>query len=126
MSDARPCGSDAEYLACCGRYLEGAQIPDSAEQLMRSRYCAYVLGYLDYLLATWHPSTRPPTMALNHSGQIKWLGLNVIRAHNDATKGVVEFVARHKVNGQAHRLHEISQFEKENGRWLYISGEVRH
>ncbi len=93
---------------------------------MRSRYCAYVLGNSDYLLATWHPSTRPPVIALQQSGQIKWLGLNVIRAHNDATQGVVEFVARHKVNGKAHRLHEVSQFEKQNGRWLYIRGELRH
>ena len=125
MSDACPCGSNAEYLACCGRYLDSEQIPDNAEQLMRSRYCAYVLARPDYLLATWHASTRPPTISLDVTGQ-QWLGLNVIRSHIDLHAGTVEFVARHKVNGKAYRLHEVSRFVKEQGRWMYLDGDIKH
>lgn len=123
MNDVCPCGSTAEYLACCGRYLDSEQIPDSAEQLMRSRYCAYVLARTDYLLATWHASTRPPTISLDVTGP-QWLGLKVIRAHNDSHTGTVEFVARHKVNGKAYRLHEVSRFVKEQGRWIYLDGDI--
>jgi len=126
MNDKCPCGSGESFLCCCGRYLQGGQFPETAEQLMRSRYCAYVLARADYLLATWHASTRPQSIHLESSGQAKWLGLRVIRAHNDATTGVVEFVARHKVNGKAHRLHEVSQFVNEDGHWVYVTGELKH
>lgn len=91
---------------------------------MRSRYCAYVLVRSDYLLATWHPATRPPVISLDP--QVQWLGLKVIRACNDVKTGMVEFVARHKINGKAHRLHEVSQFVKEDGHWLYMDGELKH
>lgn len=53
------CGSMVNHDRCCGRYLGGGEFPQSAEQLMRSRYSAYVLGDEPYLLATWHPDTRP-------------------------------------------------------------------
>jgi SEC-C motif-containing protein len=119
-----PCGSGLRLSACCGRYHTGAlhlQAPDAAA-LMRSRYSAYVLDRLDYLLATWHPDTRPGQLAPNESG-LRWLGLEV-RSHqcHDADHATVEFVARSKLGGRAHRLHEISRFVRENGRWYYVDG----
>jgi len=89
---------------------------------MRSRYSAYVLGLIDYLLATWHPSTAPGELELS---PIKWLGLEVRQAAASGDAGIVEFVARHRDgNGRAGRLHEISRFVREDGRWLYIDGQV--
>jgi len=126
MIGACPCGSGDEYSSCCGHYLDDAQLPDTAEQLMRSRYCAYVLRRVDYLLVTWHAATRPHTIALDAAEHVQWLGLKVIRSQQNADTGVVEFVARHKLNGKAHRLHEVSQFVKENGRWLYVNGDINH
>ena len=123
MSDDCFCGSGDRYLCCCGRYLEGGQCPDTPEQLMRSRYCAYVLAREDYLLTTWHPSTRPPNIP---PSQVRWLGLKVIRAANNAMTGEVEFVARHKMNGKAQRLHEVSHFVNENGHWLYVNGKIEY
>lgn len=121
-----PCGSGRAYAACCGRWHAGAQhlqAPD-AEALMRSRYSAYVLGLADYLLATWHASTRPPSLALNEPG-LKWLGLEVKRhAPHDADHATVEFVARSKLGGRAHRLHETSRFLREGGRWYYVDGDI--
>lgn len=88
---------------------------------MRSRYSAYVLGELDYLLATWHASTAPGDLEL---GPVKWLGLEVRQAAEAGDAGVVEFVARCKVNGRAERMHEVSRFVREAGRWYYIDGQA--
>jgi SEC-C motif-containing protein len=103
-------------------------VPD-AEVLMRSRYSAYVLGLRNYVLATWHPTTRPARIDPDEPG-LKWLGLDVRRhEQQDAHHAVVEFIARSKLAGRAHRLHETSRFVREgDGRWYYLDGafEPRH
>ena len=118
-----PCASDKPYGECCGRWhtglAQGAYAP-TPESLMRSRYSAYVLGLIDYLLSTWHPSTAPGELEL---APVKWLGLEVRQAHNTGDAGIVEFVARYRENGRAVRLHEVSRFVREAGRWRYIDGE---
>jgi len=92
---------------------------------MRSRYCAFVLGHRDYLLATWHPRTRPALIEPDPPG-LRWLGLEVKKHHVlDQDHATVEFVARHKLGGKAQRLHEVSRFEKVDGQWLYLDGELR-
>ena len=123
---ACPCGSGRVMAVCCGRYHAG-ELASDAESLMRSRYSAYVLGLQDYLLATWHPATRPAaTLELGASPRPQWLGL-MVKAHAplDATHATVEFVARYKLNGRAFRLQETSRFERVDGRWLYVDGEMR-
>jgi SEC-C motif domain protein len=121
-----PCGRPAAYTACCGRFHAGAlhlQAPD-AEALMRSRYSAYVLELADYLMATWHPATRPGD-ALCFEPGLRWLGLE-IKQHRriDGEHAEVEFVARSKLGGRAHRLHETSRFVHEQGRWWYVDGTI--
>ena len=119
-----PCGRVAPFAACCGRYvLDFACTPaPTAEDLMRSRYSAFVREAADYLLATWHASTRPPS--LDFEAGAKWLGLEV-REHRvlDAAHAEVEFVARFRVGGRAVRLHERSRFVREDGRWYYVDGD---
>lgn len=90
---------------------------------MRSRYSAYVLGLRDHLLATWHPSTRPAAIEPKDP-RLKWLGLEVRHhARQDANHATVEFVARSKLGGRAHRLHETSRFVREaDNCWYYIDG----
>lgn len=91
---------------------------------MRSRYSAYVLGLEPYLLATWHAGTRPTALDLDKETSPRWLGLDIKR--HQATgpdSAVVEFVARYKTGGRAHRLHEVSRFVREDGRWYYVDGE---
>ena len=92
---------------------------------MRSRYSAFVLDLSDYLLATWHASTRPARLDANDAGR-KWLGLEV-RRHTliDADHATVEFIARSKLAGRAQRLHELSRFVREDGRWFYVDGDTR-
>jgi SEC-C motif-containing protein len=118
-----PCGGP-DYAACCGRYLDAGEMAPDAERLMRSRYSAYVLGREAYLRATWHPRTCPADLSIDAGAQ-KWLGLTVKRhVVRDADHAEVEFVARYKIGGRAHRLHETSRFVREDGRWLYVDGEI--
>lgn len=116
---ACPCGG-GDYASCCGRFLEGGQLAQDAQSLMRSRYSAYVLQREDYLLATWHASTRPQPPLFEDA--VKWLGLEVRRHQQDGDRAVVEFVARYRVGGQGQRLHEVSNFVREEGRWWYVDG----
>jgi SEC-C motif-containing protein len=91
---------------------------------MRSRYTAFVLGRADHLLATWHPSTRPAELSLDEG--VKWLGLEVRRHLTPAAdRAEVEFVARSRVAGRGQRLHEVSRFVREGGRWYYVDGDLR-
>ena len=92
---------------------------------MRSRYSAYVRGLQDHLRATWAPETCPAVIELDPPS-LKWLGLQV-KQHRvlDADHATVEFVARSKLGGRAHRLHELSRFERRAGRWLYVDGDLR-
>jgi len=117
-----PCGGNA-YAQCCGRFHQGAPAA-TAEQLMRSRYSAYALGLMEYVHRTWHPSTRPPLDELTHDPAAKWLGLEVRQQQENGDQATVEFVARYKIGGRAHRLHETSRFVRENGRWFYIDGSM--
>jgi SEC-C motif-containing protein len=100
-----PCGSNKLYAVCCGRYLEQHEIAPTAEALMRSRYTAYTLLREDYVLSTWHASTRPEKLSLADETKTQWLGLQVKRhAQADDTHAQVEFVAKYKINGRAHRM----------------------
>lgn len=121
--DAR--GEKLTFARCCGRYLEGGELPADAASLMRSRYTAFVRANEPYLLATWHPSTRPAQVGLDPA--TRWLGLAIRSAREiDASHAEVEFVARSRTGpGPAVRLHELSRFVREDGRWYYLDGDVR-
>lgn len=125
-ADECPCGTGVAYAACCGRWHGGEAAP-TAESLMRSRYSAYVLGLEDYLLATWQEDVRPPSLELaTQSPKPTWLGLSVKR-HENATPdtAIVEFVARLRTGGgSAERMHEVSRFVREDGRWFYVDGDL--
>ena len=131
QQQACPCGKlsaskkPLAFAACCALYLddfENTPAPD-AEALMRSRYSAFALRRAAYLLGTWHPSTRPAEVSPDDS--TKWLGLDV-RRHTviDADHAQVEFVARYRIAGRGARIHELSRFVREAGRWYYLSDDV--
>jgi SEC-C motif-containing protein len=129
-----PCGGPS-FATCCGPFIEGKAVPETAEQLMRSRYAAYALRNEPYLLATWHESTRPTDAIINPDEKLQWLGLEVKSALRLRQRKVtaqpnedfVEFVARLRVAGRGQRLHELSRFLREPGegglRWFYVDGE---
>ena len=118
-----PCGSGQPYARCCQPLHDGEIQAASALILMRSRYAAFVQHRSDYLLATWHPSTRPAPFDLSDD-RSQWLGLKVFaHTQQDETHASVEFIARYRLDGRGQRLHEHSQFVREEGRWFYVSGE---
>lgn len=93
---------------------------------MRSRYSAYALGNAEYVLATWHPSTRPADLTLPAPGTphaTRWLRLTVHNhAQLTATEAQVTFTATYREDGRAHRMEECSRFVLEDGRWFYVEG----
>ena len=89
---------------------------------MRSRYSAYVLGETEYLLKTWHPSTRPSTLELDPD--VRWYRLDIVTRTGGSmfdTRGAVEFRAYYRHDGVADQQHESSSFVRENGAWLYVN-----
>jgi SEC-C motif-containing protein len=112
--------------ACCLRSLndfENTPAPD-AESLIRSRYSAFALKRNDYLLATWHTSTWPADVSPDDG--TKWLGLD-LRRHlvTDVDHAQLEFVARYRIAGRGARIHELSRFIREAGRWYYVDGDLQ-
>ena len=110
-----PCGSDLGYASCCGPLHDGAPAA-SPEALMRSRFSAFALGREEYLLASWHPSTRPEAIDLDDGTE--WRRLQIV----DLSGDVVEFRASYRDAEGAGVLHERSRFALEGGRWLYVDG----
>ena len=123
MSTACPCGTGLPLAECCGRLHDGTASAATAEQLMRSRYSAFVLGDAGFLRATWHPTTRPRTLDLDPD--IRWTGLEVLATTGGAmfaAEGTVEFRARYVRARRAGAQHETSRFVREDGRWYYLDG----
>jgi SEC-C motif-containing protein len=119
-----PCGSGGVYADCCRPLHTGERPAATALALMRSRFSAFALGQGDYLLASWHPRTRPKRLHLDRD--VEWRRLQIVDtdagAHDD-TSGVVEFRAQYVRDGVRHILHERSRFTREKGRWLYLDGD---
>ncbi|WP_067484040.1 YchJ family protein [Actinomadura hibisca] len=118
-----PCGLPETYQECCGRLHRGRARAATAEQLMRSRYSAFAVRDAAYLLASWHPATRPP--ALDFDRGLRWEGLEIVRTEDGTPfhdRGVVEFRARFTQNDHPGELHEVSRFTRHDGAWVYLNG----
>lgn len=111
------------YGSCCAPLHRGERPAPTAEALMRSRYSAFAVGAGEYLLRTWHPSTRPDRMDLDDG--LVWTRLDVVstlRGGPFDAEGIVHFVANHRGAGGRGRQEEISRFRREGGRWYYVDG----
>ncbi|MET0764484.1 MAG: YchJ family metal-binding protein [Blastococcus sp.] len=118
-----PCGTGLPLTECCGRLHDGTATAATAEQLMRSRYAAFAVGDRGYLLATWHPTTRPRTLELDRG--VRWTGLDVIASTGGSllgAEGTVEFRAHYVVDGASGAQHENSRFVRDGGQWRYLDG----
>src|SRR5215203_5817893 len=125
------CSSGKEFEDCCQPFLGGAMKPATAEELMRSRFSAYALGAVEYLLRSTHPGVRK----FHDAESIKkwassndWLGLEIVSKTGGAVtdkKGVVEFKAHYLDSNKQPRIHhERSNFAKELGRWFFVDGTI--
>ncbi|CAN5132129.1 hypothetical protein BH09ACT1_BH09ACT1_05100 [soil metagenome] len=90
---------------------------------MRSRYTAFAIGDVDYLLASWHPSSRPATLELDKG--LRWYRLDILATERGGmldTEGTVEFRAHYRQGKAADSQHEVSRFRRAARRWLYLDG----
>jgi len=116
---------------CCGRYHVGPANAPTAEALMRSRYCAYVLGRIDYLVGTTLPAVRTTDLWVNYESthkSIQWIGLDVVNTSQGGTTdktGKVEFKASYIQDGVRSIHHEYSRFRRSGGNWYYVDGRVK-
>lgn len=121
-----PCGHQASLDQCCGPYLEGLSLPQTAEQLMRSRYSAYKLQKIDYLRQTLWPKYQPAFDAIGvarWAAENFWTGLAILstdRGQQQDRQGTVLFEATYLANGQLNTHREHSLFRKKAGRWYYV------
>lgn len=121
MSDRCPCLRGDTFDNCCGELLNGTKSATTAEQLMRSRYTAFAVGDRDYLLRTWHRSTRPRTLELDPDQQ--WFRLDIVGATGGGlfdTEATVEFTAHFRHDGRRDELHQNSRFVRQDGVWVYL------
>jgi SEC-C motif-containing protein len=122
-----PCGSEKTLQACCGPWLSGQKSAPTAEALMRSRYTAYVLKNVDYLVQTTLPASREPGLAddiRSWMNQVAWQKLHVLSAESGGrsdNEGIVEFIAEFVGPHGAERHHERSLFKKVRNVWYYVN-----
>ncbi|MEV6525945.1 YchJ family protein [Longispora sp. NPDC051575] len=118
--DSCPCGLGEPYPACCGRFHAGQNAP-TAETLMRSRFSAFAVGDVAYLLRSWHPDTRPAELDLDTD--LRWVRLDVLAKTGGGlfdAEGTVEFRAHYREGGRPGAMHEHSRFLRDNGNWVYL------
>ncbi|AUR51314.1 YchJ family protein [Aquella oligotrophica] len=127
MSFKCKCGSNKDYQVCCGIYINDNKLPDTPEQLMRSRYTAYTMANIDYIVKTMQGK---PLVAYDQkestlwAQSVIWQKLEVLNSSMNNDQGVVEFKAYYNDANRNVILHEISQFRRKDGRWYYIDGEI--
>ncbi|MDQ6963077.1 MAG: YchJ family metal-binding protein [Mariprofundaceae bacterium] len=110
-----PCGSAKTFENCCQQVIQNDDAR-TTEILMRSRYSAYVMGNADYLLKSWHSSTRPDTV---HLHPVQWLKLQIQQSEHEH----VTFSAFFKDQAKHKLLTEKSRFSQEHGHWRYLDGQ---
>ncbi|MBI5640075.1 MAG: YchJ family protein [Nitrospirae bacterium] len=127
--DSCPCGSTLLYSECCEPVIKGDRVAETAEQLMRSRYAAYVRHEIDYLLSSLHPAERKdfdPKSTREWAESSEWHGIEIIRTSGggpDDDEGEVEFIATFTQGGSKRAHHELSKFRKVDDRWYFEKGE---
>ncbi|WP_246164288.1 YchJ family protein [Xanthovirga aplysinae] len=129
MKKKCPCGSARDYNNCCGKFIKGEAFPNTAEELMRSRYTAFVKMEVDYLVDTSWPENRTAQdrrEIKEHSKDIQWVGLEIVKTEKgqkEDQKGGVEFKAYYlNKDGKGGLHHENSEFRKQDGKWYYVKG----
>ncbi len=129
MQNRCPCGSGLTYADCCEPIISGRKEAITAQQLMRSRYTAFTKANVDYLMRSHSAKTRPIKERKSiekWAKSLNWMGLTILDTQDGEANdeiGYVEFKALYLENGRPQQIHEKSLFQRENGIWVYVSGE---
>ena len=128
MNKLCPCGSNLSYHKCCEMIINTKKEADTCEELMRSRYTAFTTANVEYLVRSHHTKTRQLweiRNIKNWAESVQWMELVILNTQagevNDKM-GYVEFRALYIEEGQLQQIHEKSLFERENRKWVYVSG----
>ncbi|HEY3369381.1 MAG TPA: YchJ family metal-binding protein [Prolixibacteraceae bacterium] len=123
-----PCGSTRPYEECCQLIISGRREAATCQELMRSRYVAFTLADVEYLMRSHHTDTRQlkeQNRIKKWAQSVQWMGLVILNTQggevNDSI-GYVEFKALYMEDGQLQEIHENSLFKRQNQRWVYVSG----
>lgn len=123
-----PCGSGKEFSVCCEPVINDERPAETAEELMRSRYSAYVKAEVEYIYATTHPDQRQYHDAdgtRKWAEKSQWMGLDILNVRGgekDDTEGEIEFVAHYAKRDKRLTHHELAMFKKENDTWFFLDG----
>lgn len=110
------CCSKKPFKDCCKPFLKKEALPETAEQLMRSRYSAFYFGHVKYLNETMCADAAP----LAEAPQLKWTRLEIISAEKGSefdTEGSVHFKAYYLLDNNEECLEELSFFKRIKGKW---------
>ena len=124
------CGSDKVFKECCSQFLDHKKFPETALELMRSRYSAFSKGDIEYIYDSHHPDTRKEVNKEEISAwskHSKWLGLNIIKTEKGGKTdnvGTVEFLCIYEIESRKMEHHEKASFRKTDGRWYFFDGEI--
>ncbi len=124
-----PCGGKS-FEECCGPYIKGEKLPESAEALMRSRYTAYATGNVEYIKETTAPADQKDfdmDAAKSWASESEWKGFEILSKENGTAndeEGIIEFVARYRIKDKVESHHEVSSFKKLDGRWYFMDGQI--
>ncbi len=121
-----PCNSGKQFTDCCDPFISGKTLPQTPEQLMRSRYSAYTAVNIDYIGRTMRGAALKDfnkRETENWARQLEWLGLEVLDTGMKDHDGFVEFIAKYSSNGKAEQTHERSEFHRKDGKWYYVNGK---
>lgn len=124
-----PCGTGREFYDCCEKFLKDTAKPVTAEELMRARYSAFVVGDFGYIRKTLAKSAQKQfdlAATKKWSQESEWLGLTIISStlgQPTDSSGTVEFMAKYKQHGEVLDHHEVSKFKKENGEWKFVDSD---
>ena len=125
-----PCGSNAEFISCCDPFIKGTAKPSTAEKLMRSRYSAFTVADVDYIEKTTDPSARSTfdqAGTTEWAKRSQWQGLEVVKTEAGGegdSSGIVEFIARYRIEDVDRAHHERAEFKKRNGQWFFLDGKL--
>lgn len=128
MKNLCPCGSGRNFNDCCEAIISGKKAAETALELMRSRYVAFTQANGNYLMKSYHTKSRPIKEQKNiekWASSVIWIGLVILQTEKGRAGdefGYVEFKALYLENGKPSEIHEKSLFQRENQKWVYVSG----
>lgn len=124
-----PCQSQKTFEKCCGRFIVNGEFPETAEELMRARYTAYTRVDMAFVEKTHDPKTKKDiNMDSNRdwAESTDWRGLEIVETKDgspDDDRGFVEFIARYDGGDGIEEHHELSEFNRRQGRWYYTDSK---